>query len=411
MTRISAITPRRGGVDRRQFAAGAAALGLVSRPAIAATKLKIGLILPMSGYLAEIGQDDKRGEVLAGRVLPGMGYEPFEVVVGDTESKPEIARAVAEKLVNDGCHILIGAFDSGQTIAAVQVAEQKGIPFIVHIGAAPQITESGYKWVVRNFPTIPMILDDSFLNQKALFDYTKTAPKTVVLLHTNDTYGTIIAKGTPDLVAKHNMPYKLLDAIAYDPTAKDLSLEVAKAKASGAEALITVSRVNDAMLITREMVKQRWNPMGVMTPGPGWSDRPYLQTMGKMGDDVLSLLPWFDPNTPLSKRLVEEQAKVEPDRQLHVNHVLTFEAIYIAVDALKRAGTTEPNALKKALRETHIVDNSSISPAIAFDAKGQNTGIKNACVQNKGGLLKVVIPRSAADAEPVWPMRPWDKRA
>ena len=138
MTRISAITPRRGGVDRRQFAAGAAALGLVSRPAIAATKLKIGLILPMSGYLAEIGQDDKRGEVLAGRVLPGMGYEPFEVVVGDTESKPEIARAVAEKLVNDGCHILIGAFDSGQTIAAVQVAEQKGIPFIVHIGAAPQ---------------------------------------------------------------------------------------------------------------------------------------------------------------------------------------------------------------------------------------------------------------------------------
>ena len=411
MANIIASNGRRPRVDRRQFAAGAAAMGLLPLPAYAATKLKIGLILPMSGYLAEIGQDDRRGATLAERVLPGMGYEPFEIVLGDSESKPEIARAVAEKLVNDGCHVLVGAFDSGQTIAAVQVAEQKGIPFIVHIGAAPQITESGYKWVVRNFPTIPMILDDAFLNQKALFEYTKTQPKTVVLLHTNDTYGTIIAKGTPDLVAKHNMGYKLVDMVAYDPTAKDLSLEVAKAKASGAEALMTVSRVNDAMLITREMVKQRWSPMGIMTPGPGWSDRPYLQTMGKLGDDVLSFTPWYDPNKPLSKRLAEEQKKVEADRQLHVNHVLTFEGIYIAVDALKRAGTTEPAALMKALRETRITNNSTISPAIAFDAKGQNTEIKDACVMNQGGLLKVVMPRSAADAEPVWPMRPWDKRA
>jgi branched-chain amino acid transport system substrate-binding protein len=318
---------------------------------------------------------------------------------------------VAEKLVNQGCNVLVGAFDSGQTIASVQVAEQKGIPYIVHIGAAPQITESGYKWVVRNFPTVPMILDDAFVNQKALFEYTKKPPKTVVIIHANDTYGTIINKLTPGLAKKHNMPYKILDSIAYDPAAKDLSLEVAKAKASGAEAVIGVSRINDAILITREMIKQRWVPMGIMSPGPGWNDVPYMKTLGKMSDDIVSFIPWYDPTKPLSKKLAEAIKPMYPGRQLHVNHVLTFEGIYIACDAFKRAGTTEPHALMKALKETHITNNASISPAISFNEKGQNVDIKDAGVQNEGELIKVIIPRSASNAEPIWPMRPWNKRA
>jgi len=58
---------------------------------------------------------------------------------------------------------------------------------------------------------------------------------------------------------KFDMPYQILEQIAYDPAARDLSVEVAKAKATGAEALIVVSRLNDAILLTRELVKQRWS--------------------------------------------------------------------------------------------------------------------------------------------------------
>ena len=54
--------------------------------------------------------------------------------------------------------MLVGAFDSGQTIAIAQVAEQRGVPLVVNIAAAPQITEQGYKFVVRNFPTAPMLI-------------------------------------------------------------------------------------------------------------------------------------------------------------------------------------------------------------------------------------------------------------
>ena len=48
--------------------------------------------------------------------------------------------------------MLVGAFDSGPPPAIAQVAEQRGVPFIVNIAAAPQITEQGYKFVFRNFP-------------------------------------------------------------------------------------------------------------------------------------------------------------------------------------------------------------------------------------------------------------------
>ena len=102
----------------------------------------------------------------------------------------EVARARAEKLINDGAQLLVGAFDSGQTSAIAQVAEQKGIPFVINIAAAPPITEQGYKFVFRNFPTAPMILSDAFTNQKELFDATGVAPKSVVFMHANDTFGT-----------------------------------------------------------------------------------------------------------------------------------------------------------------------------------------------------------------------------
>ena len=67
------------------------------------------------------------------------------------------------------------------------------------------------------------------------------------------------------------MPYKIVDTIGYDPTAKDLSVEVSKAKGAGADALMMASRLNDAILVTRELVKQRWTPMAVLSMGPGQS--------------------------------------------------------------------------------------------------------------------------------------------
>src|SRR6185312_15183027 len=127
MHRKPFANPRR--ITRRTFTAGVAAAA-VAAPAIvraAGGPLKVGVILPRSGFEAGIGQDCQRGVDITPPILKSLGLPELTIMNGDTESNVNTAREHAEKLVSDGAQLLIGAFDSGQTTAVAQVAEQKGI--------------------------------------------------------------------------------------------------------------------------------------------------------------------------------------------------------------------------------------------------------------------------------------------
>ena len=402
---------------RHLLAAAAAGATSLAAPAIVRAQnagngppLKVGVLLPRSGFEAGIGQDCQRAVDVAPPMLKALGLPELSIMNGDTESNVDVARERAEKLINDGAQLLIGAFDSGQTTAIAQVAEQKGIPLVINIGAAPEITEQGYKFVFRNFPTAPMLLSSAFTNQLELFNIVGAAPKTVVYMHVNDTFGTAMSKGIGAVMPKFNIPYQIVEEIAYDPAARDLSVEVAKAKAANADALLVVSRLNDAMLLTRELVKQRWTPQAIMSMGPGWYEDQYLKTLGKLSDGPISFDPFQDPNKKLAKALEAELAKAYPGINLSTNHVYTFEALLIAADAYRRAGSADPKALADVIRTTNITDNVSIGPGIQFNAKGQNDKLKEGTIQNRGGKLVTLAPRDAATAKPEWPMTPYQNR-
>jgi branched-chain amino acid transport system substrate-binding protein len=404
-------------MNRRQFNKAAAAAGVAaafspfSIVRAQARSLKVGVLLPRSGVQAGIGQDCHRVVGLTAGILKDLGLPGLDIMNGDTESNVDIARSRAERLISEGAQLLVGAFDSGQTTAIAQVAEQRGIPLVINIAAAPPITEQGYKFVFRNFPTAPMILGDAFANQLEVFDATGVKPKSAVFMHVNDTFGQAMQKGFTGVMQKFPaMPYKVVDTISYDPAARDLSVEVTKARASGAEALVMVSRLNDAILITRELVKQRWTPQAVLSMGPGWYEDQYLKTLGKLGDGPMSFVPWYDPNKKLAKQLEAAHTKAFPEVNLNTNHVYTFEALLVAADASKRAGSTEPKALADAIRATNIKDNVSTGPGIQFDAKGQNDKLRNSAIQNRDGKLVTVAPKGASNAKPELPMRAYDKR-
>ena len=234
MVAKSTTKSARPGVTRRGFALGAGVASVLAASpwqiARAQTgALKVGVLLPRSGAQAGIGQDCQRGVEIAPPIFKELGLPELAIMNADTETSVEVARARAEKLINDGAQLLVGAFDSGQSTAIAQVAEQKGIPFVINIAAAPQITEQGYKFVFRNFPTAGMILSDAFANQKEIFEAAGAAPKSVVFMHVNDTFGTSMQQGINAVLPKFDMPYKIVEQISYDPTARDLSVEVAKA--------------------------------------------------------------------------------------------------------------------------------------------------------------------------------------
>jgi len=404
-------------INRRRFNQALAAAGAFSALSpfgivrAQSKSLKVGVLLPRSGIQAGIGQDCHRVVEVTNGILSDLGLPALDIMNGDTESNVDVARARAERLIGEGAQLLVGAFDSGQTTAIAQVAEQRGIPLVINIAAAPPITEQGYKFVFRNFPTAPMILGDAFANQLEVFAATGVSPQSAVFMHVNDTFGAAMNKGFFGVMKKFPaIPYKVAETIAYDPAARDLSVEVAKAKATGAEALVMVSRLNDAILITRELVKQRWSPKAVLSMGPGWYEDQYLKTLGKLGDGPISFVPWYDPNKKLTGQLEAAHRKAHPEISLNTNHVYTFEALLVAADAFKRAGSTDPKALADAIRATNITNNVSPGPGIQFNAKGQNDKLKNSAIQNRGGKLVTVAPKDAANAKPELPMASYTAR-
>ena len=405
-------------VRRRAVLAGAAAAAgsaVVSAvPLRLATaqgqKLKIGVNMPRSGGQAQFGQDSIRGIELALEVLAGKGYPQVELVHVDNETKVDVGRAQAEKLLDQGCTMILGCYDSGITSAVAQVCEAKSIPLVVNVAAAPQITDGRFKTVFRNFPTGPMIASDAFLMQKDVYEIAGKAPKSAVMLHANDTFGTSQKDASVRLIGNFGMPYKFEDVISYDPAARDLSAEVRKAKATNAELVWIITRLNDAILLVQEMIKQRWTPMGIVSTGPGPYDDPFLKQLGKNSDDIINIVPWFDPNKPMSKLMIAAWEKKFPDRSLNTSVSHSFEATLIALDAYKRAGSADPAKLIEALRKTNIAENVTVGPAITFNENGQNTKTRNSAIQNRGGKLLPVAPKEAAVAKPIWPMRAWNAR-
>jgi branched-chain amino acid transport system substrate-binding protein len=372
--------------------------------------LKVGVLLPRSGAQAGIGQDCQRAVDIAPELVRSLGLPPLQIMNGDTESDPQVARTQAEKLVKEGAELLIGAFDSGQTTTIAQVAEQRGIPLVINIAAAPEITEQGYKFVFRNFPIARVVLSEAFLNQKLVFEASGVTPKSVVYMHVNDTLGSAMQKGVSAIFPKHDMPYQILQTIAYDPKSLDLALEVSRAKATGAEALLVTSRLNDAIILTRELVKQRWNPIAILSMGPGWYEDQYVKTLGKLASGPINFGPSYDPQKPLAKQLIAALAKAYPGVSPAANHVYTFEALLVAADAYKRAGSSDPKALADAIRTTNITGNVGIGAGIQFNERGQNDKIKCAATQIQDGRTVTIAPNAIANGKPMLPMTPYDKR-
>jgi branched-chain amino acid transport system substrate-binding protein len=408
-------------MKRRQFNKALAAAGTVSlvNPfsivRAQAQKLRVGLVLPKSGVQGFIGQSCQKGADLAPGVIKEMLGVDIEIISADNESNVDTSRTRAERLIQEGAHVLVGAFDSGQTASMAQVAEQRGIPHVINVAAAPQITEQGYKFVFRNFQTAPDIVREGLALIGELFQATNTVPRTAVFMHVNDTFGQAMAKGIGAFMPRlTQLPFKIVDTISYDPAAKDLAVEVSKAKASNADFLLLVCRLNDAILLRREMVKQRWNPMGIISPGsPGMYEEQYFKTLGKLSEHSISNVPWYNPNAKLTGIVEKAFLKRNPKDKLvfhGLNVGFTFEAILVAADAFKRAKTTDPKTLADAIRQTHITEKMTLGGPIKFNAKGQVEGIGSACVQNLKLTPTVVLPKAAATAKPVFPV-PEYKRA
>src|SRR5207247_10922488 len=199
----------------------AAALSSFGIARAQAQKLRVGVLLPRSGFQGFIGQSCQKGADLAPGVIKEILGVDIELMHADTETNVDTARTRAERLIQEGAHVLVGPFDSGAAAAIAQVAEQRGVPFVINIAAAPQITEQGYKYVFRNFQTAIDIVRNGLDLIGDLFQATNTVPRSAVFMHVNDTFGQAMAKGIGAFLPRRpQLPYDIVDSVSYDAAAR-----------------------------------------------------------------------------------------------------------------------------------------------------------------------------------------------
>jgi branched-chain amino acid transport system substrate-binding protein len=402
------------GVTRRSVLGGglSVAAGLTTWRASAAPRtIKVGAIMPSSGVLAFPGRACVRGIDLGAKFAKERFGVDIEIIHADSQSKPENGRIVADQLIGQGCTALIGAWDSGTTISALQAAEAAKVPMVVHIGTATQITSQGFTQVFRFCPTSLTTVRKSLIDLRALMVGIGDPPKSAAVLHLNNTAGQSTAASIDQAWKEVDVPLKIAEYIPYDEKARDLSVAVAKAKASGADALVSVTRVNDAIMIIRECIKQGWNPKLIFSPNSnGVQDKAFYDALGKYADGCVLTTIWYNPKAPDYAAILKRFQSDYPNEWLDANSGCAFEAVQIVADAVVRANSSASADIHAALKTTDMPPILMYSGNTKFDANGQNMNSEITVLQGQNGLPRVISPRVIADATFEYPLPSFETR-
>jgi len=418
----------RRGTDRRTFlktgGAAAGATALAGFPAVLRAQtpaFKVGVVHPVTGPIAEPGQACRLGAQMAADAInaaggiKSLGGMKLELLVGDTQSKPDVGRTEAERVIGQGAQMLMGSFDSGSTAAMVPVTQQRRIPFLVDIAAADPITANVAKavkegqqkvqYVYRNFPT------GSSFGRKAvqyfgeIFHEAGVSPKRVVLMYCNDLFGQNNAKGFQAAHAAAKPSWDIVDVIPWPEPPQDLSTEVSRAKAAKPDILAPITRPASAQLLLPEIRKQRLDILGIVGPGsPGLYEAGQLAALKEDLEYVMSSLPWANFKNPRTQKVAEDYLKRSGGKTFDTNSGYSYDGMMLIADILERAKSTDPDTIVDAIKKTNYTNGlMQYAGPVVFNEIGDNPNAVTTMVQILGQKPVAVWPREVALQKFVFP--------
>ncbi|HET9763839.1 MAG TPA: ABC transporter substrate-binding protein [Casimicrobiaceae bacterium] len=229
-------------------------LSLAAVQPVLAQPVKIFGLVELSGTGATSGTNFNDGVKLAVKEINAAGGilgRKIEYSASDTQSQPQIAKALAVKAIDDGAYVVMGPVFSGSILVSMAETRRAEIPNFTGGEAAP-ITQQGNPYIFRTsftqsaaMPKVARYLKD---NLKA---------KTLAIIYTNNDFG----KGGRDVIMKDLEPtgIKVVADISTDPGQLDFSGAVLKAKQSGADALFVYTNEEEAARCLRELKKQGYD--------------------------------------------------------------------------------------------------------------------------------------------------------
>jgi branched-chain amino acid transport system substrate-binding protein len=357
---------------------GILGLSLIANCAHAQETIKIGLVQPLTGSVAYNGTTDVNGSKLALDEINAKGGvlgKKIELIIEDGQCRPANSVNAAEKLIQrDKVVAISGAFCSSATLAIMPVAANYKLPLITGVSSAAELTEKGNRWFFRATETDALLAKSC---AKILVDQLKL--RKVAYIGVNDDFG----RGG---VAEFEKQMTALGATTvmkeyFEHGTSDFYTLLTKLRASGADGAFVAAETQDGSILVKQKAE-----LGVPTKvfGVGsWATADFIKLTGASSEGIYAAVPYASTmTTPKNKAFVDAYTaryKEAPGKYSAAG----YNAINILVDAIGRAGSTDPEKIRDALSKTKY---EGPNGHFEFDEKGQASGFTVVLVQLQKGV-------------------------
>jgi branched-chain amino acid transport system substrate-binding protein len=332
------------------------------------TVVKIGHVAPMSGAQAHYGKDNENGARMAvedlnakGVVIGGKKVK-LELMAEDDAADPKQGAAVATKLCDAKVNGVVGHLNSGTTIPASKVYNDCGIPMITGAATNPKLTQQGYKNIFRE------IANDNALGAGlALHAANNLKLKKVAIIDDRSAYGQGVAEVFKKVALSRGMT--VVDEQYTNDKATDFSAILTAIKAKAPDAIFYGGMDTQGGPMLRQMEQLGLTNVKYFG-GDGICTEKLIENAG--GAKTLGNVVCAEGGSSLAKMPGGSAWKARYDakypKEFQVYSPYTYDAVGVLVDAMQRAGSTDPKVYGPLLFKS---DYQGVTAKIGFEADGE----------------------------------------
>ena len=345
-----------------------AVLAVSSGPVRAQEAVKIGVIQPLSGPVAASGNYIRMGAEIARDWINAKGGvlgRKVELLIEDNKSDPKEAATAAEKLiVRDKVPVIVGAWGSSMTLAAMPKLEEYGVPMVVETSSAATITKRGNPWIFRISPPSEM---EALGLEKYLKDF---GIKQADFLAVNTDWGRGAVGAFGDVLKRSGASVGAVEFM--DQAATDMNAQITKVKAGTADTLFLTTSVEQITLVLKQAQEQRL-ARRVITTGGSSAPSQLIKQAGAAAEGtyhILFFLPWFPeamPDGKLARAFVDEWAKRGHPFDGLTEGFRGHDGVLTAVEGVRIAGKPDPKAVRESLWQVSVM---GVNGPIKFEKDG-----------------------------------------
>lgn len=369
--------------------------------------IRIGAIYALSGNNAAIGTNILRGIDFAAEDINragGVDGRPVEIIRGDTQGDPQVARQVAERLIRlERVHAIVGCHQSTLTEIVAQVCEQYQIPMITAISTVDSISTHNNEYFFRLCPMNSLYLENMFMYMRDQTEKTGSQVKTIAVFADNSMIGQEAIRCARLYAPQYGM--EIVKEICYNQGAADLTREIQQLKEVNADAVVAESYVSDAILLMKTMKELDYRPPILIAKANGFADPSFIPATKGISNGLTSVVEW---NPDLTKgQEINRRFKKIFGIDMNGHSAEAYTAVWTFKTAFEKAGTDEGEAVKDALKALDIRGAFPDGPEIILPydrIKFENRRFDNLWHYNDNAYASVAIAQiQEGEYKTVWP--------